>query len=844
MNSKKSYLFLLGGYDLEMVEIKELLQKLDISYLDAALSWNNATWEAYEQPSFQDQINTALTNGYQIVGIELRGAQPEGPHYQNLDHHNNQQGKNSALEQVAQILDLPLSRRQQLVAANDRGHIPAMQALCASKEEAEEIRAVDRLSQGATEKDEELALESIQDHQTKEGKVVIVKSLTPYFSTIADRLFDKTDRLLIYNDKTLTYYGIDKGQLVDKFDHLLKNNKAYHGGGELGYFGLNDGSFLPEEIQAEVNMITTTINAENVPRLFSSHTFLFPFKWQHAKNDLWENLGSKFDLKKFREFDLPNWKRKPYALNAREQYNEYNYFYAHVREILYDLDESLLTGNSIENEDLVNHFEYQLDSEKPLYYCIQLADGKVFRLQIDSILLNIYGTGTGVLSFHLRNSEHPHPNDILRINQFGRRLFPPFFGLNNQAVISQESPEMGPRTALNQVKDSELPESIFLSYGHNGPLSHLFEDFSSYLDPESFKHGPFRLPAFITGLFPKNFLFCHEKEVKEARAYKVYIRPTLDDRMFTLCWYDHPELSRQQTAFDEQKGDYAYEHNEWWYKYLFLDVGFPTNQHRTLRQQQLKEHTYGRWVDFGTLIGISPYSMVMLTGGLPVDLYHLVRHFQSMYYKMAELCLVQRATVLSFADEVTHVSYLAKKGKGKRENGPLTQISDLYKHYILFINKIYFREITAQEQGIELYALLQRTLHLKDDVKDLGKEIQELHNYASLEFEKQNNSTLNRLSIVGALFLPFSLLAGILGMNTLPDSANQTLFTAFTPYGPFWVSIGVVLVLSVLMIGGLYFLLKISEGLTRNRQVWLWVGLVSILLIGIALITFGSLVWT
>jgi len=38
------------------------------------------------------------------------------------------------------------------------------------------------------------------------------------------------------------------------------------------------------------------------------------------------------------------------------------------------------------------------------------------------------------------------------------------------------------------------------------------------------------------------------------------------------------------------------------------------------------------------------------------------------------------------------------------------KVSDLYLAYIRFVNKIYFREVTAYEQGIELYDMLRHKI--------------------------------------------------------------------------------------------------------------------------------------
>lgn len=57
--------------------------------------------------------------------------------------------------------------------------------------------------------------------------------------------------------------------------------------------------------------------------------------------------------------------------------------------------------------------------------------------------------------------------------------------------------------------------------------------------------------------------------------------------------------------------------SDFWYKYVFVDSGDNdydvTCQNKELRTKLIKESTYERWQKFGTLYGITRYSMVALT---------------------------------------------------------------------------------------------------------------------------------------------------------------------------------------------------------------------------------------
>lgn len=244
MKDMKNTFFLLGGYDLEMLEIRDLLEKQKVTYFDNQLRWDNAFLNQYTDilPSYSKCKNTT------IYGIELQeqGVTCIPENYIRIDHHNDYNSKPSSLQQVADILGVSLNRYQQLVAANDSGYIPAMQALGATPVEIMEIRRKDRAAQGVTEKDELLAEKAILEKSIK-NNIIIIKAYSSRFSPICDRLYPYR-QLLIYTDDELMYYGEGKKLLTKKFTEEIKDGKMFHGGSDNGYLGTVKGIFSKEEI--------------------------------------------------------------------------------------------------------------------------------------------------------------------------------------------------------------------------------------------------------------------------------------------------------------------------------------------------------------------------------------------------------------------------------------------------------------------------------------------------------------------------------------------------------------------------------------------------------------------
>ncbi len=179
------YQFFLGGYDLEMQTLSQLLHAQGQPLVDKHLNWGASAID------YRDEISEALTQGYTPVLIELS-------HTDGLqgviciDHHGSAAGHNKpcSLRQVFDLLQLPesqWSRYYQLVAANDIGHTPAMKALGASQAEIQAIRQADRTAQGITPEQEATADAALQLTQQR-GEITIVELPHNRVACITDRL--------------------------------------------------------------------------------------------------------------------------------------------------------------------------------------------------------------------------------------------------------------------------------------------------------------------------------------------------------------------------------------------------------------------------------------------------------------------------------------------------------------------------------------------------------------------------------------------------------------------------------------------------------------------------------
>lgn len=507
---------------------------------------------------------------------------------------------------------------------------------------------------------------------------------------------------------------------------------------------------------------------------YSYHAFLFPFKWNYKKK-LPELLEEQTDLSRISQLMgqfSEKWERRQTWAKPKSivQYNEVVYFYNFVRPAIYD------TG---EPDSLQLHYYYRMPAAKGKnQYIIELADGKEYFLDIDDIVISYFNSGVGYLAFSLynRRADQSAPSDVLTINAMGRRIMPPFFSIPKDLVGQQAFFEAADwKSALTETqKDNQLAARISLM--SNGS-EWVKEDFGGWLDNQD----PAREPGLVRKLFP------------ESLFDEISLEPLLDDRMFTVCWYGNSELIKQLNA----KGtETSYESGEWWYQYVFVDVGSATCRDKEMRAKLLREATNPRWAAEGTLYGISRYSFVALTDQFNTSSFAKVicSHIQTIYYKVALLTLMQRACLLRFSQEVTAISELTK---GNKNIAP--RVSSLYKIYIRFVNKVYFREVTAQEQGIELYDTLQQQMRIEKHVKDLEVEIQELHQYVSILEEEEQNKKLKILTYIGALFVVPSFIGTYFGIGGCDLKIH-------------WPGISVLSALSVL----LAFCIILSKGARRG----------------------------
>ena len=287
-------------------------------------------------------------------------------------------------------------------------------------------------------------------------------------------------------------------------------------------------------------------------------------------------------------------------------------------------------------------------------------------------------------------------------------------------------------------------------------------------------------PSFIERLFPaEKFLFHIEADIKDNK--KILLSRVMDDRMFFLCWYGNTGMTNSANAR-------CYKNWDWWYAFIFGDKEPKSIANTVMQEEHLLKHTYARWADYGTLYGMSIDSFVCLsperTDIIEKHLPQFDVQMNSMYYQIAVLCLVQRASILKFSAEVANLSDIEPDNEAIK--GLIKQTKNIYWNYIQFKNKVYFRQVTSQIQGIEMYNQFQHIMNIPADAEILESKIEALHNYLNLLEGDTMNREMHRLTKIATFFLPASFIASMFGVGFITESTRfkgQAEWNVWTSWG-------------------------------------------------------------
>lgn len=432
---------------------------------------------------------------------------------------------------------------------------------------------------------------------------------------------------------------------------------------------------------------------------YSYHTFMYPFSYKDEikiNEQIWEknSIPEKEAVKKEAGQKTATEKDKKDIL----LYNEYQYFLLQARRIIF---------NSSSDDSVSMHYRFKaIESQNDNTYSIKLSDEENYELLLNDIRLSVYPRfRIGLLTFE--TEYYPEPggdpfSDVLDINDYGRRLFAPCIGENFKSILTAD----------------EI--SIHINNTVQCQVQFNKDRYENEQEIEFIKQ--------ILGI---------ENEDEAG------IKSILDDRMFVACLIrdDHightPFLKNLHRSMkdDEQK------EAEQIYQFIFIDNKKGSScQSLRMLDQELRDHVYDRWVNYGTFHGITEYSFVCATGESDDVKGSVINPFLTIYVDMAKLALVQRAALTKIESEIPQIS----DEEIKEEK--LDEIRRVWKNYVLFQSRLCLSEVTFQRQGIELYQVLKEVLEIDTMNLHLGEQLDNLHNVAELQYqllERKSDDKIN-----------------------------------------------------------------------------------------------------
>lgn len=332
-----------------------------------------------------------------------------------------------------------------------------------------------------------------------------------------------------------------------------------------------------------------------------------------------------------------------------------------------------------------------------------------YELPIYAYELHLYHFGIGILFIHIKNEKYKDVDDIRKINDYGRRISIPFL------------PDSPGRFIL-------CAEKI----GIRSKTEEYITDFRSAVKTWSEKKEAVDQEVINCLMQPTEFLF------QLVGCTKKQIETTSDDRMFTFC------LLRDNSLSKEIEQHYSEETDELikkLYQIIHADPDDVTCQNREMRKRILQNAVYERWSDYGTLYGVTNYSMLCITSESEFINAGVVKPFLIEYKYLVSLVLAQKIGISMFSELAGDIVKGVDDSKliNKKQ---VKNLINLQEQYITFKNQLLILEASAQEQGVELYQLLRQQMQIADEQAILDEQLESL-------YEVTNVSNGNRIEGVG-----------------------------------------------------------------------------------------------
>lgn len=143
----------------------------------------------------------------------------------------------------------------------------------------------------------------------------------------------------------------------------------------------------------------------------------------------------------------------------------------------------------------------------------------------------------------------------------------------------------------------------------------------------------------------------------------------------------------------------------------------------------------------------------MLISGKAVFFCNVIasKHVPDLYGRMLLMTLLYQASLRYYRDQLMILTS-KKADKISSEN-----VQKLRKEFMLFTNAYWFREVTSQIQGREVFTMQQQALELHRDYEFIKEEMERLDAYMQVQLNNELNESSLKLNTVVYVFTAISL---------------------------------------------------------------------------------------
>ncbi|WP_285815734.1 hypothetical protein [Thomasclavelia cocleata] len=548
-------------------------------------------------------------------------------------------------------------------------------------------------------------------------------------------------------------------------------------------------------------------NSNNNDEVYSYHTFLFPFRIvfdplkkdkknyfkKYKTSEFLKGIGDKKGILNTEYWEYTNLKNKDlnnykYANNDENKkleefklhYNTIQYFNSAPLQAIYGFDDDC----DLENNPIVANYSFRLkEVHEKAKLIIQVGVGyeskpKEFSLTLNAIRLKVFNSDVAVMIFELENHNYNDIKDIKLINEHVRRISAPNLTMESNPCAFYWKIDFG-----NDNRQDFLFDDLCLLYDDIKKKKTSNISFTKILNP---------IKDLLT--YPKphdNILTSNYQNCKEGMYF---IEPVLDDRMFVCSFIRSSQIINSiNTKYVEKDGQfilsddkkfyinnkYEYQINDKaaknLYSIIYIDPGDSSCQSMHDVQKLLERDLYTRWIDEGTIYGITHHSFVAIaTDDCPS---YLIDNFLTLYVDMAILALVQRASIISFQNFATLLTNGLEKDNKKIEQVTINNLLNLQEKYISFQNQLLFFEVTPQEQGVEIYNMLTKAMYIDEEKRELKEQLDGL--YTGTNANQDNNFNMYAF-IFASVSLLIVFLTFIYDTISISQNFNNLISKKFT----------------------------------------------------------------